>query len=431
MQSRQIDYIQAYTQAPVDCEIYMHIPAQFIVVNGTLEFSPDPTPGNSGVYVLLISKNLYGLKQAGNNWFDKLRDSLLSRGFHQSSIDPCLFIQKELILIVYVDDCLLFARDDKLLDSFIPSLQTEFNLTCAGDVGAFLGIQFTRTSNGHLELTQPGLISKIVKECGLDEESKGHNTPAVTKLLLKDSSGPQREHSWNYQMIVDMLTYLSMSSCPDIAFAVHQCTRFSTCPMRVHEIAICRVCRYLQATSTKGLILHPFLHHRNLDCFVDADFAGLWTEDSSSEVTSVQSRTGYVILFADCPVLWVSKLQTEVAPSTIEAKYIVLSQAMQDLIPMKALLTELTTLTCLTFDSTTTYSTVFEDNKGCVELATAPKMRPRTKHIALKYHHFCSHVANGDIKIKWIDTKCQLADIFTKLLPEPLFTSLRLLLLGW
>jgi hypothetical protein len=67
MRSRQIDYIQAYTQALVDCEIYMHIPVQFTVVNGTLQFSPVPTPGNSDVYVLLISKNLYGLCQAGNN----------------------------------------------------------------------------------------------------------------------------------------------------------------------------------------------------------------------------------------------------------------------------------------------------------------------------------------------------------------------------
>ena len=88
------------------------------------------------------------------------------------------------------------------------------------------------------------------------------------------------------------------------------------------------------------------------------------------------------------------------AISTTEAEYIALSQAMSDLIPMRALLTELTTLTCLTFDTTTTYSTVFEDNKGCVELANAPKMRPRSKHIALKYHQFRSHVASGDIKIK-------------------------------
>jgi hypothetical protein len=62
-------------------------------------------------------------------------------------------------------------------------------------------------------------------------------------------------------------------------------------------------------------------------------------------------------------------------------------------------LTELSTLTCLSFDTTTTYSTIFEDNRGSVELANAPKMRPCTKHIALKYHHFRSHVASGDIKI--------------------------------
>ena len=199
-----------------------------------------------------------------------------------------------------------FAKDDKLLDSFVISLQSEFNLTCAGDVGAFLEIQFTRPSDGSLELTQPSLISKIVKECGLNEESKHHNTPAVTKLLSKDSSGPQREHSWNYRKIVGMLTFLSMSSSPDIAFAIHQCACFSYCPMRIHEIAIHHICRYLQDTSTKGLILHPTLQHRTLDCFVDADFAGLWTEDGSSDVTSVKSRTGSVILFANCPVLWVS-----------------------------------------------------------------------------------------------------------------------------
>ena len=92
------------------------------------------------------------------------------------------------------------------------SLISEFNLTCKGDVGAFLEIQITRSSNGQLTLTQPGLITKIVTECGLDAESKRHNTPAVTKLLSYDSSGPQREHAWNYRMIVGLLTYLSMSS---------------------------------------------------------------------------------------------------------------------------------------------------------------------------------------------------------------------------
>jgi hypothetical protein len=76
-------------------------------------------------------------------------------------------------------------------------------------------------------------------------------------------------------------------------------------------------------------------------------------------------------------------------------------------------------------------STIFEENKGCLDLAVAPKFHPRTNHIALKYHHFCSHVANGAIRIQWIDTKHQLPNIFTRSLPFPIFEYLHSLLLGW
>ncbi len=145
----------------------------------------------------------------------------------------------------------------------------------------------------------------------------------------------------------------------------------------------------------------------------------------------MKSRTGYVITFASCPVLWCSKLQTEIALSTTEAEYIALSQSTRDLIPMRGLLAKLSAATKLIVSSTTTYSTIFEDNKGCIELALAPKLRPRTRHIALKYHHFRSHVEQGHIRIQWIDTKNQLADIFTKPLPAPSFMALRLALLGW
>jgi hypothetical protein len=123
--------------------------------------------------------------------------------------------------------------------------------------------------------------------------------------------------------------------------------------------------------------------------------------------------------------LWSSKLQSKLALSTTEAEYIALSQATRDLIPMRALLHEFASVTKLIVGTTTTYSTIFEDNKGCVELANAPKLRPRTRHIGIKYHHFHSHVAQGDIKVLWIDTKSQLADIFTKPLPAPTFKFLR------
>ena len=75
--------------------------------------------------------------------------------------------------------------------------------------------------------------------------------------------------------------------------------------------------------------------------------------------------------------------------------------------------------------------TEFEDNNGALELATAPKIRPRTKHIAVKYHHFRSHVQNGSIKIKAIDTTQQQADLLTKPLPLQAFVYLRKLIMGW
>ena len=104
---------------------------------------------------------------------------------------------------------------------------------------------------------------------------------------------------------------------------------------------------------------------------------------------------------------------------------------MRDLIPMRALLTEISLLTKLPVGNTIAHSTIFEDNKGCVVLVNAPRMQPRTKHISIKYHHFRSHIKDGSIKIQWIDTKSQLADIFTKPLAGVLFHNLRLQLLGW
>jgi len=91
----------------------------------------------------------------------------------------------------------------------------------------------------------------------------------------------------------------------------------------------------------------------------------------------VRSWTGYVLIFANCPLLWISKLQTEIAVSTMKAEYIALSQSMCDLLPMQYFIMEILT-----------YSTIFEDNNSALVLASSPKMMPRSKHIAIKYHFF-------------------------------------------
>jgi hypothetical protein len=86
-------------------------------------------------------------------------------------------------------------------------------------------------------------------------------------------------------------------------------------------------------------------------------------------------------------------MQTEIAVSTMEAEYIALSQAMRDLIPLRELIKEVAHSLGKDRNFTTrTYSKVLEDNNGALTLANVPRMTPRSKHIAVKYHFFRSHV---------------------------------------
>ena len=212
---------------------------------------------------------------------------------------------------------------------------------------------------------------------------------------------------------------------------MHQCARFSTDPKRSHEVAVKRIGRHLLDTKDEGIIFNPS-NTSYLDCYVDADFAGMYKVEDSDDPISVKSRIGYVLIFAESPLLWSTKLQSEIALSTTEAEYIALSQSMRDLIPSRELLNEVSKILQYSApNKSKAISTVFEDNNGALELANCPRMRPRTKHIAIKYHHFREQVMTGKIKIEGIDTSTQIADIFTKPLTRTKFETLRKLLLGW
>ena len=132
----------------------------------------------------------------------------------------------------------------------------------------------------------------------------------------------------------------------------------------------------------------------------------------------------------------------------MESEYISLSQSMRELIPIREAILEMqkivfkghTVLACrshskiyeeLTTSDTLPMSTVHEDNNACLKFATAPKMSPRTKHIAVKYHFFREKVANLEIKIIRIDSADNPADAFTKGLPEATFQRLRKKIMGW
>ena len=192
-----------------------------------------------------------------------------------------------------------------------------------------------------------------------------------------------------------------------------------------------RICRYLQGTRDEVLLYLPDKSKLSLDCFVDADFCGLWNVEDANDPISAKSRTGYVVLLANCPILWVSKLQSLIALSTLESEYISLSTSLRDLIPLRAILKELDGYFKFEKDiGCNTHSTVYEDNNGALRLATVQQLTPRTKHINVIYHWFHSYVGKV-LKIIKVESEKQKADIFTKSLDAQTFKKIRLLLCGW
>lgn len=180
----------------------------------------------------------------------------------------------------------------------------------------------------------------------------------------------------------------------------------------------------------RGIIYKPDTS-RGLECYVDADFAGGWQKADAESADSVMSRTGYVLMYAGCPIHWVSKLQTEIALSTAEAEYIALSQSLREVIPLMSMMKELKAAFPIEIQIPNFNCTVHEDNQSCISMATRQKFSPRTKHIALKYHHFRSFVESKQIEIHYINTQDQLADCLTKPLGANLFFDHRKNLMGW
>jgi hypothetical protein len=331
-----------------------------------------------------------------------------------------------------VDDCLFFAKDQKKIDEVLESIKKSgLQFMIEDDAFTFLGVELKKHDDGTVEFLQKALISKVLSSCNM-LECNTKSTPANQTPLGSDVQGPAFDRSFDYASVVGMMMYLSSNSRPDIQFAVHQCARFTHSPKRSHGEAILRICRYLQGTKDKGLRFTP-TETLKLDCYCDADFAGLYNVENHQDPVCVKSRTGFCLTLGDCPLLWVSKLQSEIALSTTEAEYIALSQAIRELIPMRTLFQEVgDALNLKCAQPTILHSTVFEDNNGALAQATSPKLTPRTKHIAVKYHHFRSKIGpDNGIIIQRIDTNEQKADIFTKGLGAQQFAYIRKLVMGW
>ena len=126
-------------------------------------------------------------------------------------------------------------------------------------------------------------------------------SPEATMPLGTDADGPPFDEPWEYASIVVMLMYLSRNSKPDIQFAVNHCARLTHNPSSINSEAVKSICRYLVGTQGQGLTFDPNSDMK-LNCYVDADFSGLWRHEYGQDHVCVKSRNGYIMNLVGCPL---------------------------------------------------------------------------------------------------------------------------------
>lgn len=423
-------------QGDVECAfLHAHLePGEKVYIDMPLGFKQYGKGGRAKV--LKLKRTLYGLKQSPRAFWKYMVEKLEACGMKQSELDPCLFIGPTVIVVMYVDDMLMWSTNTDHIYTLGSQLRDQgVMLEEEDDAAGFLGVKLLKSeSTGQMVMTQEGLITRIIEALGLDTTaSKPRHTPCLKAPLTKDLDGDPCSGDFSYASVVGMLLYLAGHSRPDIAYSVSQVARFTFAPKRSHEQALKLIGRYLLATRDKGLVLTP-TKELNVDAYPDADFAGLYGYEDSLDPVCVRSRTGFVINVANCPVLWKSSLQTETATSTMEAEVIAMSSCCRELMPIIDMVNEVGTAVGLKSpDSPKMHIRIHEDNAGALILAQTipPQFTPRSKHYAIKTHWFREQIIARGIELLKIETAEQLGDICTKCLPQATFEYLRKKLMGW
>ena len=214
--TRQLDYVLAFPQAPVERELYMEVPKGFEIQGE-----------NSKEYLLKIQRNIYGQKQAGRVWNKYLVNKLTTElGFKQSKIDECLFYRGKVLYALYTDDSILAGPEKSEVDQIIREMkEIKLNITDEGNVEDFLGVNIEKLDDGTIKLSQPHLIDQILSDMKMsDDKVKVKDTPAPSSTILRrfPKSKPF-DRSFHYRSIIGKLNYLEKCTRPDIAYATHQC----------------------------------------------------------------------------------------------------------------------------------------------------------------------------------------------------------------
>jgi hypothetical protein len=334
-------------------------------------------------YVCLLQRSLYGLKQAPRAWFQRFASYITRVGFSNSRCDSSLFIYRHgtdiAYLLLYVDDIVLTASSESLLQRFIGSLHQEFAMTDLGPLNYFLGISVTRDSTG-LFLSQKKYATEVLERAHM-VNCNPSRTPVDTESKLRDDGDPLSNPTL-YRSLAGSLQYLTFTR-PDISYAVQQVCLHMHDPREPHFSALKRILRYVQGTLDYGLQLFSS-STTDLVAYSDADWAGC--------PTTRRSTSGYCVFLGNNLLSWSSKRQSTLSRSSAEAEYRGVANAVAETCWLRNLLRELhTPLSSATL--------VYCDNVSVVYLSCNPVQHQRTKHIEIDIHFVRDLVATGQVRV--------------------------------
>ncbi|CAM8940081.1 unnamed protein product [Rhodiola kirilowii] len=267
-----MDVVTAYLYGSLDTNIYIKIPEGF-----KMPVASSSMPRER--YSIKLERSLYGLKQSGRMWYNRLSEYLLQKGYVNDPLCPCVFIKKTtfrcVIIAVYVDDLNIIGTNEEIHE-VISYLKRKFEMKDLGRTGYCLGLQIEHMQSGIL-VHQSNYTRKIIKRFNMDK-SNPLSTPMVVRSLDvdKDPFHPCEESEEilgqvPYFSAIGALMYLANCTRPDIAFAVNLLARFSSAPTKRHWNGIKHVFRYLQGTIDLGLF-YPNNTKPVLIGYVDAGY---------------------------------------------------------------------------------------------------------------------------------------------------------------
>ena len=388
---RQYDVVAAYTNADLPRPIVTHLPEGFQKYGD----------------FLLIRKALYGLPESALLWQNHLQSTLIDIGLFPIPGVNCLFTNKHLIVLFYVDDIIVIyhERDSKSADSFEEKLMKTYQIKPLGQIDHFIGIRVVRDElMRKIWLVQDSYIDSITKDFNISVKGKNKpSTPLPTTPLIKNPKQATAREISRYQRRVGKLNYAAVMTRPDIAHGVSKLSEFLQNPSQQHMEAVDHMIRYLVATKCKGIEYDGDLSNVTGRAFIassDASFA--------DETETRCSSSGFCFQLFGGMIHWKAIKQKSVTTSSTEAELLALTVTAKEYIWWTRLFKNLR----LDLES----PVILCDNQQTLRLLQkeTPKLATKLKHIDIHQCWLRQEVQCGNISVEWVETKKMIADGLTK-----------------